>query len=160
MNETETDLFEQCRARALGWIEATQQAEYDGSTHVRGTVTQLVAELARPGAPATVKFAAALRAQRMCWGDNDPAPEWWATPIGKLCAQAHHNETGSVSYGDAAKMLGVSKGAVSSTMARVIALTDPGSTVVLLRPAFDPDGKRVGIVRGSVMAEIVRRADS
>ncbi len=160
MNNAETDLFEQCRARALGWIEATQQAEYDGSTHVRGTVASIVTELSRPGVSPTVKFAAARRAQHMCWGDEQPAPEWWATPIGKLCAQAHHNETGSVSYGDAAKMLGVSKGAVSSTMARVIALTDPGSTVVLLRPAFDPDGKRVGIVRGSVMAEIVRRADS
>lgn len=160
MNIAETDLFEQCRARALGWIEATQQAEYDGSTHVRGTVASIVTELSRPGMSPTVKFAAARRAQHMCWGDEQPAPEWWATPIGKLCAQAHHNETGSVSYGDAAKMLGVSKGAVSSTMARVIALTDPGSTVVLLRPAFDPDGKRVGIVRGSVMAEIVRRADS
>jgi hypothetical protein len=160
MNNAETDLFEQCRARALGWIEATQQAEYDGSTHVRGTVASLVAELSRPGVSATVKFAAARRAQHMCWGDEQPAPEWWATPIGKLCAQAHHNETGSVSYGDAAKMLGVSKGAVSSTMARVIGLDDPGSTVVLLRPAYDHGGKRAGIDRGSVMAEIVRRADS
>jgi len=160
MNNAETDLFEQCRARALGWIEATQQAEYDGSTHVRGTVASIVTELSRPGVSPTVKFAAARRAQHMCWGDEQPAPEWWATPIGKLCAQAHYSDAGSVSYGDAAKMLGVSKGAVSSTMARVIALTDPGSTVVLLRPAFDPDGKRVGIVRGSVMAEIVRRADS
>ncbi len=160
MNETETDLFEQCRARALGWIEATQQAEYDGSAHVIGTVTTIVAELARPGVSPTARFAAATRAQRMCWGDNDPAPEWWATPIGKLCAQAHYSDAGSVSYGDAAKMLGVSKGAVSSTMARVIGLDDPGSTVVLLRPSYGSGGKRAGIDRGSVMAEIVRRADS
>lgn len=160
MNIAETDLFEQCRARALGWIEATEHAEYDGSTHVRGTVASIVAELSRPGVSPTVKFAAARRAQHMCWGDEQPAPEWWATPIGKLCAQAHHNETGSVSYGDAAKMLGVSKGAVSSTMARVIGLDDPGSTVVLLRPSYGSGGKRAGIDRGSVMAEIVRRADS
>ena len=83
-----------------------------------------------------------------CHGHADPAPTWWATPLGKVCAVSLGTDPDEVTYSVAAAMLGLAPGTVASMMAP----SRIGRMHCLER---HPDG---GIVRGSVMREISRRA--
>lgn len=70
--------------------------------------------------------------------------EWWVTPLGRACARSLGNDDAeAVSYGVAASMLTVSRGSISSYVAR-------GSL------DRHPDG---GVVRASVMQRLARGID-
>jgi len=75
-----------------------------------------------------------------------PVPdEWWTTPLGEVCATSFGFDPMRVTWSVAASMLHVHPGTIAQMMTR-------GNTLL----ERHPDG---GIVRGSVMREIVRRAE-
>jgi len=57
----------------------------------------------------------------LIWPDSDPAPDWWRTPLGRICAasmalddppDARPSDNRSVTYREAARILGVHDGTV------------------------------------------------
>jgi hypothetical protein len=73
----------------------------------------------------------------------DPAPEWWRTPAGRLCARSlGRDDTEAVTRSVAAAMLGVTPGTIAQLVHR--------GTL-----ARHPDG---GISRASVLARLARKA--
>lgn len=86
-------------------------------------------------------------AQSILWavhGAGEP-DEWWTTPLGEVCATSFGFDSMRVTWSVAASMLHVHPGTIAQMMKR-------GNTLL----ERHPDG---GIVRGSVMREIVRRAE-
>jgi len=68
-------------------------------------------------------------------------PDWWQTPLGRLCARAlARDDSDAITYATAAAMLGVQRGTVSVWVQR--------GTL-----ARHPDG---GVVRASVMERLAR----
>lgn len=83
---------------------------------------------------------------RLLWPSGDVDPEWWRTSLGLVCARSlGRDESDAVTYEHAARMLGVSRGAVGQLVHR-------GGTFGLDR---HPDG---GITRASVLTRLVRLA--
>lgn len=77
----------------------------------------------------------------MCalWAVGEPPAIWWATPLGRVCARllaASDREV--VTHAEAAEMLGVARGTVSTLVSRG-------------RLARHPDG---GVCRSSVLARL------
>lgn len=78
------------------------------------------------------------------WPHGDPEdhqPDWWRTPVGRLCARSlGRDDTDAVTHSVAAAMLGVARGTVGT---------------LVTRGALErhPDG---GITRASVLARIHR----
>lgn len=82
------------------------------------------------------------------FGDADPPPEWWRTPLGRVVARSIGDDGEAVSQSVAAAMLGVSR----STVAQMLYRADhglPGSGGL----ERHPDG---GITRASVLARLAR----
>jgi hypothetical protein len=80
--------------------------------------------------------------------DNPRPPEWWNTPVGRLVARWINPGPGSVTHDEAARMLGVTRGAVSQMVHRGV--HGKGGSGGLER---HPDG---GVTRASVLARIAR----
>lgn len=77
------------------------------------------------------------------WGQADPDPDWWRTPLGRLCARSlGRADAEAVTHSVAAAMLGVHRGTVSQ---------------LVHRRTLDrhPDG---GITRASVLMRLSRLA--
>lgn len=53
------------------------------------------------------------------WGSSDPAPEWWRTPVGRLCARSlGTDDSEAVTHSVAAAMLDIQTGSIGSYVAR------------------------------------------
>lgn len=70
-----------------------------------------------------VALGACRAVMQLAWPQAEPEDigqaDWWRTPLGRLCARAlGRSDAGSVSYGVAAAMLGVSRGTVGTMVAR------------------------------------------
>lgn len=109
--------------------------------------TDLTTALAHGDPPAAHRTAELVLAA--CWPPGiTPPPEWWNTPLGRLVARWVNPGTGSVTYDEAARMLGVSRGTVSQMVHRGV--HGKGGSGGLER---HPDG---GVTRASVLARIAR----
>jgi hypothetical protein len=77
------------------------------------------------------------------WPSGDPDPDWWRTPLGRVCARSLGNDDAeAVTHSVAAAMLGVTRGTVAQ---------------LVHRGTLDrhPDG---GVTRASVLMRIGRGA--
>lgn len=80
-----------------------------------------------------------------CTGTMDPPPEWWASPLGVLCARHFVTDERLITRRVAAAMLGIAPGTLSPILAR-------GNS--RLRRAESGE-----LVAGSVFAEVAYRAE-
>lgn len=88
---------------------------------VEASAVQLAEQLAQD---TDDQLAAQTVIDLMCalWPAGDPAtcgqPEWWRTPVGRLCARSLGTDTETVTRAVAAAMLGVHPGTVAQMVAR------------------------------------------
>lgn len=106
--------------RHLGHPEGTDP-EWGKKAGLAGPTAAIVAELVSEDAKAASRTYEAL--MRLLWPHQAPEqagrPDWWSTPLGKLCArQAVNDDTVGVSTATAAAMLGVTKGTVAQMVNR------------------------------------------
>lgn len=76
------------------------------------------------------------------WGRCDPDPDWWRTPVGRLCARSlGHSDSDAVTHSVAAAMLGIGRNQIG---------------VLVNRGKLErhPDG---GVTRASVLLRIADR---
>lgn len=79
------------------------------------------------------------------WGDGDPPPGWWSTPLGRACAMSlGHDTSEAVSRSVAGAILGVHRGTIDRLVHRG-------------RLERHPDG---GLTRASVLAYLIGRRKS
>lgn len=84
-------------------------------SRIPGITERLIAEL-RTDETASATAAAIMHALH---GTADPEPDWWRTPLGRLCANALAAESNeAVTYQAAADMLGVVRGTVATMVSR------------------------------------------
>lgn len=88
-------------------------------------------------------YQTAVDLMHVLFGQAEPEPEWWTSPLGLLCAAAlGDGDEHRISQQAAAEMLGVTRGTVAQMVAR-------GNL------DRHPDG---GVLRSSVFAVLIRRA--
>jgi hypothetical protein len=82
-----------------------------------GVARPVAAQLAQE---ADDRLAAQACVDVMCalWPETGPPPEWWQTPVGRLCARSAGADDEVVTHAVAAAMLGVQRGTVGSLVAQ------------------------------------------
>lgn len=103
---------------------------------IEQSAPRIAAELSAPDTAAS----AARDLMSLLWGDSDPAPHWWQTPLGRAVAGGLHDRTDPLTHAESAAMLGVTRGTVATLVHR--------GTL-----ARHPDG---GVLAASVMQRLHR----
>lgn len=77
---------------------------------------RIVAELSDADAAAAAGTAHDL--VFVLWGESDPEPQWWQSPLGRLVAGALSDRADKLTHAQAARMLGVTRGTVATLVHR------------------------------------------
>lgn len=95
--------------RLLGWSAQSMIVE-----QVRQVAPGRVLPLSDPDEG----YDTALGVMDAIFGDADPEPQWWGTPLGRACGAALGQDGAEVTHSQAAAILGVSRGTISQLVAR------------------------------------------
>lgn len=137
-------LHERALALAVCGLRFADPIERAAASQIDSTAQGVAAQLAQD---ADDQLSAQTCIDVMCllWPEADPEdcgrPEWWRTPLGRLCARSlGRDDDGAVSQSVAAAMLGVTRGTIAQ---------------LVHRGTLDrhPDG---GVMRASVLRRIDR----